>query len=209
MNDKIPDEYISGAILKEPKVKNGKITKGAIILSQLDYVVRNFPHIKNYFYTIERRGWRGINESIHADIKLVEDISFWRETQEKFPNTICLDIGPADFVDTNSFYPTWQDKKYTGVQISSWDEFKRPFLFISACSLLPHRNFIKIGHFVRRGNAEEISLRNKCLEFTSKHGANIVYPYGNRDNNHLMPGTKEEINCLLNSASMGILTSQV
>ncbi|MBU3906668.1 MAG: glycosyltransferase [Nanoarchaeota archaeon] len=205
----VPDEYISGRILKNPKVINGKIIRGAIILSQLDYVVETLPKIKDYFYTIERRGWRGLNESKHADIKLVEDLSFWNETIEKFPNAICLDMGPADFVDTDSFYPLREKKKYIGIQISSWDNFKRPFIFISACALLPHRNFIKLGHFVRKGNLEEIAVRNQCLELTKKSGAKIDYPYGNLNDNELMPKSKEEVNRLINSASMGILTSNI
>jgi len=208
-NKEIPDEYISGKLLKNPKIVGGRIIKGALILSQLDYIIETIPKIKNYFYTIERRGWRGLNESIHADIKLVEDLSFWDETIKKFPNAICLDIGPADFIDTDSFYPIDMPKKYTGIQISSWDSFKRPFLFISGCALLPHRSFIKIGHFVRNGNEEEIALRDKCIELTTKSKANITYLYGDHDNNNLMPKSKEEINALLNSASIGILTSQV
>ncbi len=209
MTTEVPDEYISGRILKEPKRGDGKIIKGAIILSQLDYIIQNFPTIRNYFYTTERRAWRGLNESVYADIKLVEDLSFWDETHEKFPNAICLDIGPADFVDTDSFYPTSKNKKYDGIQISSWDAFKRPFLFVSACALLPQMNFVKIGHFVRGGNLEEISTRDQCLELTKRLGANISYPYANLDNNHLMPKSKEEINHLINSASIGILTSNV
>src|SRR3989344_730593 len=210
MSTEVPDEYISGRILKNPeRTKKGTIIKGAIILSQIDHVIQSLPYIKDYFYTIERRSWRGLNESVHADIKLIEDLSFWDETIKKFPNAICLDIGPADFVDTESFYPTGEEKKYTGIQISSWDSFKRPFLFVSACALLPHRNFIKIGHFVRNGNPEEIAIRDQCLELTEKSGANIVYPYGSQNDNHLMPKSKKEVNKMLNSVSIGILTSQV
>ena len=97
----IPMGYYSMKILKEPEGKN----KGALILSQVDSVVSTLPFIKDKFYLIERRGWRGINESIYANIKLVEDLSFWDETLEKFPESICLDIGPADFVDTEAFKP--------------------------------------------------------------------------------------------------------
>jgi len=209
MSEKVPDEYISCKILENPRIASGRIAKGAIILSQLDYVIQSIPQIKDYFYTIERRGWRGLNESKHADIKLVEDLSYWDETKRRFPTAICLDIGPADFVDTDSFCPTNTPKKYTGVQISSWDSFKRPFLFISACALLPGRSFIKFGHFVRGGTPEEIALRDQCLKLTLESGANIIYPYGNANDNHLMPKSKREVNSLINSASIGILTSQV
>src|SRR5690606_16784002 len=110
-------------------IKENKILKGAIIASQVDYLVKLRPKLKKYFYIIERRGWRGLNDSVFCDIKLVEDLSLWEETLKKFPDKICLNIGPADFVDTKAFFPIKNcKKKYTGIQIASWDEFKRPEL---------------------------------------------------------------------------------
>lgn len=209
MTDNVLDEYISGRILKEPVSTGGRIRKGAIILSQLDYVVEALPKIRDFFYTIERRGWRGINESRYADIKLVEDLSLWAETLERFPNSICLDVGPADFVDTDAFYPLGIRKDYAAIQVSSWDAFKRPLLFISACALLPSMRFIKVGHFVRNGNPEELRIRNECLELTARLGAKIDYPYGGLNNNESLPRIKAEINNLINLASVGVLTSGV
>ena len=208
--EEIPDEWISGKLLKDPKIVNGRIVKGAIILSQIDYILQCIPSIKDYFYTIERRAWRGLNESRYADIKLVEDLSLWDETTKRFPNAVCLDIGPADFVDTDSFFPIKDiEKKYTGIQISSWDNYKRPLLFLSACAILSHRRFIKIGHFVKKGNQEEIILRDKCLSFINNSNANVDSPYGFQDNNDLMPRSKEEMNKIINSSYIGILTSEV
>ena len=77
----IPEGYFSLHILKEPKNNE----KGAIILSQVDAIVDEFPWVKDKFYIVERRAWRGLNESRYAHIKLVEDLSLWEETLEKFP----------------------------------------------------------------------------------------------------------------------------
>src|SRR3989344_159595 len=133
----MPVGYYSMKILKEPEGKN----KGALILSQVDNVVSRLPFLKNRFYLIERMGWRGLNESQYADIKLVEDLSFWNETVERFPDSVCLDIGPADFVDIEIFRPLGTEKDYDGIQVSHWTDFKRPEMFIRAAGMLPWRNF--------------------------------------------------------------------
>lgn len=199
--------FISAKILKEPRRNRNKIKKGAIILSQVDYVVGKYPKVKDLYYLIERRAWKGINESTSADIKLVEDLSTWVETKKKFPNVLLLDIGPADFVDTDSFYPIPTEKVYDGIQISSWDEFKRHRLFIEGVSLIPNRIFLKMGHFVRGGNPEERLLRENCFELTKRLGANINYTYETSESNEEKPTSKKEVNHILNQARVGILTT--
>jgi len=206
----IDEAYISGRILKEPDIENGSIRKGAIILSQCDYVVSEIPKLMDYFYIIERRGWEGINESKCAEIKLVEDLSTWEDTVRLFPNAILLPIGPADFVDTNAFKPLGIEKKYSGIQISSWDRFKRPFLFLEGIALLPEKRFLRLGHLVRNGDGEEILLKKQVREIIRKENIhNIEIPHLNVTRNPLLPGTKEEINYFLNQSKMGILTTQV
>jgi glycosyltransferase involved in cell wall biosynthesis len=201
----IPIGYYSMKVLMEPKGKN----KGAIILSQVDNVLLQLPYLKNRFYLIERRGWRGINESEHADIKLVEDLSYWNETLRRFPKSICLDIGPADFIDTDEFRPLDIEKIYDGIQVSHWTDFKRPEMFIEATGLLPPRRFLKLGHFVEGGSDSEYRLRDKCISLAERLGANVDFPYAEARSNMDFPSSKETMNHYINLARMGILTTKV
>lgn len=202
-------KYYSAKILQMPYVKNKKVHKGAIILSQVDSLVRLFPTLINKFYIIERRAWEGINNSIYADIKLVEDLSTWEKTKEMFPKSILLDIGPADFVDTKEFYPLSMKKEIDGIQISSWDRFKRPLLFIKGCSLLPMKRFIKFGHFVENGNSDELGLVTECLKQAKRISSNIDFLYSSEVSNEKLPNTKQEINLIINKCKIGILTTKV
>lgn len=201
----IPIGYYSMKILKEPERKE----KGALILSQVDSVVSMLPFIKDRFYLIERRGWRGINESKHSNIKLVEDLSFWDETVEKFPESICLDIGPADFVDTEAFKPLGIGKDYDGIQISHWTDFKRPELFIRAAGMLPERRFVKFGHFVEGGSELEYQLRDTTIELAREIGANVYFPYSEARDNRDFPNSKKSMNGYLNRARIGVLTTKI
>lgn len=201
----VPIGYYSMKVLKEPSGNR----KGAIILSQVDNVVEKMPFIKDRFYIIERRGWRGMNESKYADIKLVEDLSFWDETLKAFPNCICLDIGPADFIDTDKFKPINIEKKYTGIQISQWAEFKRPEMFIRAAALIPKRKFLKLGHLMDGGSEQEIRYRDSMIKLANDIGANIDFPFSGAKSNKDFPGSKEEMNEEINKAYMGILTTKI
>ncbi|MCK5625210.1 glycosyltransferase [Candidatus Pacearchaeota archaeon] len=201
----VPLGHYSMKILKGPEGKK----KGAIILSQVDNIVSKFPFVKDKFYIIERRGWRGLNEAKHADIKLVEDLSFWDKTIKKFPNAICLDIGPADFIDTDSFKPLKKEKIYDGIQISQWAQFKRPELFIQGAGLLPKRKFLKMGHFVEGGSQNELNFRNSMIKLSKKIGANINFLYNQIKTNKDLPRLKKEMNKHINEAKIGILTTEV
>jgi len=200
-----PIGYSSMKILKKPEGE----TKGALILSQVDNVVSRLPFIKNKFYLIERRGWRGLNESQYADIKLVEDLSFWDETMERFPDSICLDIGPADFVDTDAFRPLGIKKDYDGIQVSHWTNFKRPEMFVRAAGMLPGRNFVKLGHFVEGGSGSECELRDSNMSLAREVGANVDFPYAKAVDNNSFPSSKEAMNIYINRARIGILTTKV
>ena len=94
------------------------------------------------------------------------------------PNAVLLDIGAPDFVDTEAFRPLGVKKDYDGIQIASWDEFKRPFLFIQGAALIPNRRFLRLGHYINKGTPKEKALRNDCLAMTKKLGANIEFPFG-------------------------------
>lgn len=201
----IPIGHYSMRVLEKPDGKN----KGALILSQVDSVVEKLPFVKNRFYIIERRGWRGLNESHYADIKLVEDLSLWQETLEQFPESICLDIGPADFVDTFEFRPLDVPKKYDAVQISHWTDFKRPELLVRAASLIPERRFLKLGHFERGGLLEERQYRDSIINLTHILGANISFPYSHAQSNNDFPNSKEQMNLYFNQSRLGLLTTKV
>ncbi len=201
----IPIGYYTMRILKKPEGKN----KGAIILSQVDRVVKQFPFVKDKFYIIERRGWRGLNESHYADIKLVEDLSLWKQTLKQFSKSICLDIGPADFVDTSEFRPLDIPKRYDAIQISHWSDFKRPELLVKAASLIPNRRFLKLGHFERGGLLEERRYRDSIISLSKELGADIIFPYSNAESNNDFPRNKGQMNLYFNQSRIGILTTKV
>jgi len=199
---------ISAAILKKPQKENGQIVKGAVITSACDIVCEVIPDTKKYFYVIERRGWYGLNDSKLADIKLVEDLFLWDQTRELFPNAICLDIGPADFVDTDAFKPLGLTKDYDVIQVSRWDEFKRSDMFVKAAGFLPHRKFLKLGHFSENGTPEEFEIRNRDMHLAKELGANIDFPHADALKNDAFPKTKEAVNQYINRARVGILTTK-
>lgn len=199
---------ISGIILELP-IKEEKIHKGAVILSSSDEICENLPKVKDYFYIIERRAWRGINESKTADIKLVEDLSTWKETRKRFPEAILLDIGPADFVDTDSFKPLDTEKEYDGIQIACWHRYKRHELFVRSTDLLPKRRFLKFGHFVNGGNLDEQLLKEKIIRLSRELKPNITYPFASLRSNRQLPSYKEEVNKYINQCRMGILTTKI
>ena len=204
MNNVNTDNF-SMCILKAPEGKN----KGAIILSCVDKMVMRMPWLKELFYLIEARHWRGLNDSNYASIKLVEDLSLWEETNKMFPNAICLDISPADFVDTNSFEPLGLAKEYDGIQISQWSDFKRPELFTKATGLLNKRKFLKLGHFENGGTYKELRIRDKNKYLAKRLNANIDIVCKDVIDNKAFPDTKYEINMYINSAKIGILTSAI
>ncbi len=199
---------LSLALLKEPLIEGNKITKGAIILSDVDDTLSKFPNLKDYFYIIERKGWEGISLSKHADIKLVEDLSFWDETKKRFPNSVLLDVAGADFVDTENFKPLNIKKEYDGIQISTWQNFKRPELFFEGIKLLPKKKFLKFGHLIY-GDEKELSYRDKFILFSKENSINVDLPYGDLKSNNGLPNDAKEINLLINKAKMGVLTSRV
>lgn len=201
---------ISLALLREPLIEGRKIHKGAIILSDVDSVLDKFSNIKDYFYIIERRGWEGINPSKSADIKLVEDISVWRETKKKFPDAILLDLSGADFVNVRNFKPIRAKKEYTGIQISAWQKFKRSELFFEGIRLLPEKKFLKFGHLFYGGkNKEELEYKKNFILFAKKNLPNLDIPYSNLKNNKNLPNDPKLINKFINKSKMGILTSKV
>jgi len=200
---------ISAVILKAPTYEYSKINKGAIILNGPDEVCRKIYNLKDHFYIVERRGWRGMNTAQSADIKLVEDLSTLEETKLRFPNTILLDLAPADFVDINRFRPLNIRKEYAGIQIARWSSFKRHELFVKGVSLLPRKRFVKFGHYAKGGNSFELTLKRKVIKLARELVANLDFPYANLDSNSSLPNSHEEINLHINKARMGVITSRM
>lgn len=200
-----PIGHFSMKVLQEPQEK----IKGVLVLSQVDEVVDRMPFLRDRFYLVERRGWRGLNESRYADIKLVEDLSLWDKTLMTFPESICLDIGPADFVDTDAFRPLGVTKDYDGIQISHWSDFKRPELFVKGAGLVPHRTFLKLGHFVDNGTIAEQELRDNSIRLAKEVGARIDFPYADAKSNADFPRSKDLMNNYINRARIGVLTTKV
>jgi hypothetical protein len=198
-------EVFPYVFLVHPQLGARGIEKGAIILNRCDELCKLVSDIKDYFYLIERRGWFGMNKELNADIKLVEDPSTMEETKKKFPDTIPLKLAEADFVDTDKFRPLGVPKPYTGIQIAAWPAFKRHELFVSAAALLPEKRFLKFGHFWRApgrfGWNSETARRRRTIRLARKLHANIDFP----DDYVSDP---QDLNKLVNTAKMGILTSE-
>jgi hypothetical protein len=196
-------EGISAAILKKPEGDK----KGAILLQRVDAIVDVFPNLSDHFYLIEWRGWKGRNYFKNADIKLVEDGSTYLETTKIFPKAIALDTALGDFIDVDTFKPLDLPKKYSALQMVSWMEFKRHDLFLEATKLLPEKKFLKFGHFPNKNDKKCLELKTNIVG--ENKGSNIYFPYGHIKGNGGLPSTSEEVNKHINSAKMGILTSQV
>lgn len=200
---------IGGRIISEPFIKKNKIYKGAVILMGGDNCVKKIPLLKKYFYIIEWRGWEGMNDQKSSDIKLVEDFSTWEKTKKVFPNAKLLNLGPADFVDTDIFKPLKKEKKYCGVQISRWDRFKRQKLFIEGTSLFKNKKFILFGHFANGGDPLELELKMKTIRLINLKNAPVDMPYKHLKTNEELPKNGEIINDYINQSQIGILTTKV
>ncbi|MCL4392498.1 glycosyltransferase [Patescibacteria group bacterium] len=194
---------LSLAMIAEPRKRNGIVEKGVIVANQCDRLSKIVPHLKDYFYLVERRGWLWMNSEKTADVKLVDDLTTLEETKRKFPEAIVLEFSNGDFVDTDLFHPLNIPKIYTGIQIAAWPAFKRHELFVRAAALLPQERFIKFGHFWQKSrwfdrNSEAVR-RRKIIRLAHRLHASIDFP-GEAD--------ASEVNRLVNTAKMGILTSE-
>jgi glycosyltransferase involved in cell wall biosynthesis len=212
------DMKVSAAVLQKPirkKNKGNTIEKGVLLLNRCDMFCEEIPDIKDFFYLVERNGWYGANLNKNADIKLVEDLRTLEQTRHDFPNAILLEFANADFVDTDIFRPlevSPTEKKYTGIQISAWEKFKRHDLFVTAAALLPEKKFIKFGHFWNQGpqnlDTSGIQLKRETVSLSKKLGADIEYPFEDRDTNDQLPVDSASMNVMINKARMGILTTE-
>lgn len=199
----------SGTILKPPSRLGRRLEKGAVILSSVDAIVELLPELLSFFYVIERRGWEGVNDSEHADVKLVEDMSVVADARLRSPRAVLLPLGPADFVDTDVFKPAMVRKHYAAIQIARWDDFKRHELFIEAAARLPKYRFLKFGHFADGGTAEELHLRDAIVAMASKTAPNVRVAFAHARSNEALPGDASVITRVINGARMGIVTSAV
>jgi len=199
--------WVSAAIIKAPLIEDGILHKGAMILNQVDPLVQLFPELKSLFLIIERRGWHGMNDNRCADIKLVEDSGTLEQTRREFPNAVLLDMGPADFIDTSSFYPINESTDFDVIQVSCWSKRKRIELLIEAAALLPELSFVQMGHFENNGNAEEIAFRDDCIRLAKERRAHVTFPYASATHNTSLPSTKAEMNKWINRAKLGVLTT--
>lgn len=198
---------LSAAILKAPLVERGEVSKGVIILNQVDQVVRLLPELRTFFLIIERKGWCGMAHSALADIKLVEDLSTLEASKELFPKAVLLPLSNADFVDTAAFRPLGLAHEYDVIQIACWSKRKRIALLIAAAAKLPHLSFVHLGSFEERGTAEELQHREACIRFAKKVGARMAFPFGDSAGNQDLPWDKGVINRWINKARLGVLTA--
>ena len=202
-------EWVSTRVLYLPTYVDGRLMRGALVLSQVDRVVERFPRLKELFVIVERRAWAGMNVSEPADVKLVEDLSTLEATRKRFPASMLLPIGPADFVDHEVFRPLGHDCRYDVIQIASWSQFKRLDLFIRAAAELPRLRFLHIGHFPYGGTRQEKRYRKSCLRLARSVAPNIEFPFGEANSNDGLPQDAHEINLWLNRARLGVLTTSV
>lgn len=201
------ESWISLAPLCAPAVIDDRLSKGVVILNQVDPVLERYPELKALFYIVERHGWFGPNEATRADIVLLEDQSVADLVKASSPASVHLDIGPADFVDQDDFFPTGQAARYDVMQVSCWSRRKRIELFIEAAARLPEVSFVHLGHFENNGTAEELRYRDECIALAASLAPNIAFPFGACNSNGELPAGKDEINRWINSARLGVLTT--
>jgi glycosyltransferase involved in cell wall biosynthesis len=199
--------WISAQVLTPPARIDGQLARGALVLNQIDPLLDALPDLRSLFLFVERRGWFGINENAGAAIKLVEDLTTWDITRERYPDSILLDIGPADFVDHDVFRPLETQRDFDVIQVSCWTPRKRIELFIEAAARLPHLTFAHLGHFENGGTAEELAYRQACIALAKNLGARIAFPFGECDTNVGFPRTKADVNAWVNRARLGVLTA--
>lgn len=193
--------------------ERGKWIKGAIILNAVDDFCSIYPDVLDYFIIIERRGWHGPNTSKKAHIKLVEDLSCWDETRESSSEAILLDIGPADFVDTDAFKPLGIEKDYIGLQISNWEAFKRHELFVQGVALFASNSpnkvkFVKYGHGSTYSQKQQNALKRKVESLAQKIEAPIEFLYPGKISNEILDYSSFGMNQMINRCNMGILTTR-
>jgi len=201
------ESWISVAPLCLPEVTKNGVSKGVLILNQVDPVLERHPQLKSLFYIVERHGWFGPNEATMADVVLLEDQSVVDLAKLSSPYAIHLDIGPADFVDQDSFYPANNEILHDVIQISCWSRRKRIELYIDAAVKLPDVSFLHLGHFENNGTAEELEYRDECLRRARSVAPNIFFPFADCSSNDDLPKSCEEMNRWINSTRLGVLTT--
>ena len=207
--DAFPLHWLSTCALQTPVLEGKAWARGALILSQVDALVRRVPQLRERFILIERRAWRGVNDSRFADIKLIEDLPLIGQARECSPRAILIPYAPADFVDTDAFCHVDTRYSWDVLQIACWAPYKRIELLIEGASLLPELRFAHIGHFPRGGVDEELQYRDACLRYARQHAPHIEFLSAHDDRNGSLPCSKANVNALLNKARMGVLTSAV
>jgi glycosyltransferase involved in cell wall biosynthesis len=201
------ESWISAAVLCLPERIDNKLSKGVLIINQVDSLLKRYPVLKNLFYIVERHGWFGANEATMADIVLLEDQSVADRVKEISPNSVHLDIGPADFIDQDTFCPIDEPITHDIIQVSCWSRRKRIELFIKAAANLPKLSFVHLGHFENSGSADELEYRRECLALAKVVAPNIHFPFEHCNHNDGFPNTKLEVNRWINRCRLGVLTT--
>lgn len=201
------ESWISVAALCTPEIAQEGLSKGVLVLNQVDPVLERYPSLKDLFYIVERHGWFGPNEATLADITLLEDQSVADIVRKSASSSIHLEIGPADFVDQDEFFPISGHIQYDVVQISCWSRRKRIELYIRAAAELPDVSFLHLGHFENNGSVDEIEYRGECLELARSIAPNVFFPFAHCDSNDGFPNSKSQVNLWINKARLGVLTT--
>lgn len=200
-------DWISLAVLKRPQRHNGQLSRGALIVNQVDKVLEMYPSLKHFFFVIERHGWFGLNEATQADIMLVEDSSVFEILKKMVPDSILLDISDGDFVDITRFKPIDIEMEIDVLQLGCWSRRKRIELFIEAAAKLPDLKFVQIGHFENNGTEDELLYQKQCIELAKEIAPNVSFPYSDRIRYQDLPHKKCQINTLINKSAIGVITT--
>ncbi|WP_028886782.1 glycosyltransferase [Teredinibacter turnerae] len=203
-------EWISLRILTMPETIKGMRVKGALILNQVDPIVSLYPWIKEHFYIIERHGWFGMNEATQADIMMIEDPSVFELAKREQFNSIVLNFSDGDFVDTDSFCPLYPNEppQYDVMQIACWSRRKRIEILIQAAAKLPDLRFVQFGHFENSGTDEERRYLSECIKLAERIAPNVTFLFTEHCNYDTLPHNKAEINKLINSTRIGVITTE-
>lgn len=202
-------EGVSTFMLQPPARLGGRFAKGVLVLNQVDQILQRLPALKSLFLLIERKGWYGPNQSVMADIKLVEDSSTLALTRRYSHRNILLEISGGDFVDEQVFRPLGSELEFDVIQIACWSRRKRIELLIDAAALLPAVKFVHFGHFENGGSAEELKYRDALIARARRDAPNIYFPFTGTEDSEARPQDKETVNAWINRARIGLLTTHL
>ena len=214
-----PDLYLEkyrlkmgGTIVRSPQLCDGAFYKGVVICNMVDDLVHKIPHVKRYFWLVERIGWFGVGINKLADVRLLDDFSEFKLAHELAPNAVLLPCGNPDFVDTAVFVPSTTKKDIDVLAVANWQPFKRHRLLIDAlikCKDMGRAiKAVMFGHFIGGGTRAEIKYRDDLIEYARAMSCDIQFPYSSEKTFDGRLFSPEHMANWIGRAKIGVLCSK-